>query len=182
MANRGNRRRADTDDSITEDGPNNDYLKYEQITTSRKLIILPEKPKSNDARRALNGLSAENKKARRLKLVWIRKLVVRCRKYTRERVEDMPCDKAFDVGLRLRNIIEYVDTITSNTSDELLHASFLCERSQFKDGDGKWRSVLEDDFLKWVGMAYVTNEDLEGARESWVKQLAAEQLNMQKGC
>jgi hypothetical protein len=55
MANRGNRRRADTDDNITEDGPN-DYLKYEQITMSRKLIMLPEKPESNDARRALNGL------------------------------------------------------------------------------------------------------------------------------
>jgi hypothetical protein len=155
MTNRGNRRRADTDDSITEDGPN-DYLKYEQITMSRKLIMLPEKPKSNDARRALNGLSADNKKARRLKLVWIRKLVARCRKYMRERVEDMICDKAFDVGLRsrgtllekgdpewqhpnlrLRNITEYADAITNNASDELLRASFLCERSQFKDGDGK---------------------------------------------
>jgi hypothetical protein len=26
-------------------------------------------------------------------------------------------------------------------------------------------------------MEYVTDEDLEGARESWVKQVAAEQLN-----
>jgi hypothetical protein len=53
----------------------------------------------------------------------------------------------------------------------------LCERSQFKDGDGKWRSALEDDFIKWVGMAYITYEDLEGARESWVNQVAAYQLN-----
>jgi hypothetical protein len=60
---------------------------------SRKLIMLLEKPKSSDARRALNGLSAENKKARRLKLVWIRKLVARCRKYMKERVEDMIYDK-----------------------------------------------------------------------------------------
>jgi hypothetical protein len=66
-------------------------------------------------------------------------------------------------NLRLRNITEYADAITSNASDELIYASFLCERSQFKDGDGKWRSVLEDDFLKSVCMAYVTDEDLEGA-------------------
>jgi hypothetical protein len=64
-----------------------------------------EKTKNNDSRRALNGLSAENKKARRLKLVWIRKLVVRCRKYMRETVGDMICDKDFVVGLRSRDTL-----------------------------------------------------------------------------
>jgi hypothetical protein len=40
MTNHGNRSRADTDNSVTPDGPNG-HLQYVQTTTSRTLIMLP---------------------------------------------------------------------------------------------------------------------------------------------
>jgi hypothetical protein len=71
--NHGNRYRADTDDSKIPDGCD-DYRRYLQTTISRKLAMLPEKPKSNNARWALNGVMCANKKARRLKWFLIRML------------------------------------------------------------------------------------------------------------
>jgi hypothetical protein len=92
MSIRGNRKRADTDESITPDGPD-EWLSFKQETVSRKLFDLPHAPHLNDAMRALPGY------------VWMRKLIRHSRKFTREAIEDMIYDKAFDHGLRQNGLI-----------------------------------------------------------------------------
>jgi hypothetical protein len=56
------------------------------LLKSRKLFDLPHVPHSEDASRALPGYSAEIKKSRQLKLVCMRKLLRRSRKFTREAI------------------------------------------------------------------------------------------------
>jgi hypothetical protein len=70
MSTRGNHRRADTDESITLDGPD-EWLPLKQETVSGKLFDLPHASNSMDAMRALPGYSADIKKSRLLKLVWM---------------------------------------------------------------------------------------------------------------
>jgi hypothetical protein len=144
MSIRGNRKRADTEESITPGGPD-EWLSFKQETVSRKLFDLPH---SMDGRRALPGYSAEIKKSRRLKLVWMRKLLRRSRKFTREAIEDMIYEKAFDHGLRqngrimekgnpawnnpilcIKNMSQYISSISANDSEELFYV--------YEDG-GRW--------------------------------------------
>jgi hypothetical protein len=87
--------RADTDDIINPDNHNECMLSAQTIM-SLKLVMLPHIPKSNDARRVLNGIMCENKKARRLKLGWI---LPRCKKFMCEQIEDIICGRAFEFGL-----------------------------------------------------------------------------------
>jgi hypothetical protein len=139
--NPGNRRRADTDESITPD-KQDDWRLSDQTSMSRKLIMMPHMQKSNDAGRVLNnGIMCENKKVQSLKLEWIRWLLSRCRGFMREKIGDLIWDKAFDVGLRAKGVLldkgdvdwnnpnmrlkdmrEYTDAVTTNDSDDLLQA------------------------------------------------------------
>jgi hypothetical protein len=64
-------------------------------------------------------------------------------------------------NMRLKDMQEYRAAVVTNDSDELLEASFIYERAQFKNDNGLWRSTLEEVFL----------------RESRARQVAAEQLN-----
>ena len=189
------RTRSDTDDSESPDS-RDDWLQYSQTVISRKLVMLPDKPKSNDARRALNGLSAENKRARRLKLVWIKWILTQCRKYMRHNIEDMICDRAFIMGLRMtrgiidpgdpdwnnpnlriRSIAQYTAAITTNSSDALLNMSFQCERAVFRESDGLLRKQLEKQFMDSVGVTYMEKESMEGARATWICTVSSEKYN-----
>jgi hypothetical protein len=158
--------------------------------------MLPDKPKSNDARRALNDLSVENKKARRLRLAWIQWILTTYRTFTRQQIKYMICDRAFDVGLRLEKgiidpgepdwnnpktrimrIAQYTDAITTDSSDALLNLSFQCKRALFGENDERWIKELEGTFMKSVGMVYLQHEDLNGARWAWICMVASEQYN-----
>jgi hypothetical protein len=86
------------DETITPDGQD-DWKQHAQTHVSKKLVMLPDKPKSNGARRALNGVMCNNKMARRLKIFWIRLVLSKCRQYIQERVEDIITKKAFDLGM-----------------------------------------------------------------------------------
>jgi hypothetical protein len=70
---------------------------------------------------------------------------------------------------------EYTQAVASNNTDELLLVSFKCERAQFKDDGGLWREELEAQYMEKMDMKYIENEDLNGGRETWIKQVAAEQ-------
>jgi hypothetical protein len=93
-----NRQRADTDDIINP-ATREEWILSAQTITSRKLIMLPHRPKSNDSKRALNGVMCENKNASLDKLVYILWILSRCRKFIREQTEDLICGIAFEVGL-----------------------------------------------------------------------------------
>jgi hypothetical protein len=123
------------------------------------LFDLPHAPHSMDTRRALPGYSAEIKKSRRLRLVWMRKLLRRSRKFTREDIEDSIYEKAFYHGLRqnglignpawnnpslrIKNMSQYMSSTTANNSDKLLYASFLCEQAQFR-GCRRWKIEIQN--------------------------------------
>jgi hypothetical protein len=57
--NSGNIKRAYTVETITPDGQD-DWKQHVQTHVSNKLVMLPDKPKSNGARQALNGVMCNN--------------------------------------------------------------------------------------------------------------------------
>jgi hypothetical protein len=79
--------------------------------------------------------------------------------------------------MHLKDMREYTAAVINNNSDELLQASFICERAHLKNDDGQCRSMLEGAFMNRMKMYYLENEEIYRASDIWVRQVATEQLN-----
>jgi hypothetical protein len=63
-------------------------------------------------------------------------------------------------NMRFKDMREYAATVITNNADELLEASFICERAQFKNNGGQWRGTLEEVFINKMEISYSENEEM----------------------
>jgi hypothetical protein len=102
-------------------------------------------------------------------------------------------EKAFDHGLRqnglimekgnpvwnspslcIKNMSQYMSSISANGSEELFYVSLLCERAQF-GGCRRWKMMIQDALLTRDNLKFPPSEELKGNREPWPLQLCSEQ-------